>query len=62
MDVRIIIMALALLSVLVILSIGVLGMLRGNEFNDKYSNKLMVARVVAQFIAVGLFALLFLFR
>lgn len=48
----------AVLSVLAILVLGVAGFARGGEFNRKYSNKLMQARVVAQAIAVALIVLL----
>jgi len=48
-----IIIVLALLVVLGVLLTGVVGMARGGEFNEKYGNKLMVARVVAQLVAVA---------
>ena len=60
MDIRFILIGIALLSILVILGIGVFSMLKGGEFNKKYGNKLMIARVVAQAIAVLLFAALFI--
>lgn len=43
---------LALLCVLAALGLGVIGMLRGGEFNEKYGNKLMRARVASQALAV----------
>ena len=48
-----IIIAIALLVVLGVLLTGVIGMARGGDFNEKYGNKLMVARVVAQLVAVA---------
>lgn len=43
---------LALLAVLAALGLGVIGLLRGGEFNRKYGNRLMRARVAAQALAV----------
>lgn len=43
---------IALLAVLGVLVTGVIGMAKGGEFNQKYSNKLMRARVILQLIAV----------
>lgn len=48
-----IIIIVALLVVLGVLLTGVIGMARGGDFNEKYGNKLMVARVVAQLLAVA---------
>ncbi|MCG8503701.1 MAG: twin transmembrane helix small protein [Sphingomonadales bacterium] len=53
-----ILIGLALLAVLAILGVGVFAMAQGGEFNRKYGNKLMQARVAAQLIAV---LLIFLF-
>jgi hypothetical protein len=48
---------------LLILIVGVLIMAKGGEFNKKYGNKLMIARVVSQAIAIlALGALYFLSR
>ena len=44
-----IIVMIALMVTLGILLVGVIGMARGGEFNAKYGNKLMRARVIAQF-------------
>jgi hypothetical protein len=49
-----------LLAVLGVLLVGVVGMARGGEFNRKYGNKLMQARVALQAIAVALLFLLWL--
>lgn len=42
----------AVLIVLIILMIGVGGFARGSDFNRKYANKIMRARIIAQAIAV----------
>ena len=44
-------------SVLAALGLGLFGMLKGGEFNKKYGNKLMQARVFLQGIALSLLAL-----
>jgi hypothetical protein len=43
-----ILMLAAMLAVLGTLALGVFGMARGGEFNKKYGNKLMRARVILQ--------------
>ena len=55
-----ILLAIALAGVLLVLIIGLIAMARGGEFNRKYGNKLMRARVALQAFAVVLF-LLFVF-
>jgi len=52
-----ILMTIAMGAVLGVLGIGVLGMAKGGEFNKKYGNRLMRARVILQGIAIGLFLL-----
>ncbi len=52
-----IIVLIALLITLGILLTGVIGMARGGEFNQKYGNKLMRMRVIAQFSALMLMLL-----
>jgi len=48
----------ALAATVIVLIAGVIAMLRGGEFNRKYGNKLMRARVAAQaFVIALLFAL-----
>lgn len=42
----------ACLIVFVILAIGIGTYAKGGEFNKKYGNKLMQARIAAQFIAI----------
>ncbi|PZP54222.1 MAG: twin transmembrane helix small protein [Micavibrio aeruginosavorus] len=55
-----IMIAVAMLSVLAVLAIGIAGFVQGGEFNKKYGNKLMQARVVLQGVALALIALAFL--
>ena len=47
-----------MLAVVVVLVIGIALMARGGEANRKYGNKLMVARVVLQGVALCMVALL----
>lgn len=47
--------------VLIILIAGVVTMAKGGETSRKYSNKLMQARVLAQFVVVILIVLLLVF-
>lgn len=57
-----IIVAVACLLVLFILLLGIGGFAKGGEFNRKYANKIMRARVLAQFAAVVLILLFVLIR
>lgn len=50
-------MIIAMLLVLASLVAGLVGMVKGGEFNKKYGNKLMRARVTLQGLALGLFVL-----
>ncbi len=50
----------ALIAVLAVLGTGIVGMLRGGEFNRKYGNKLMRARVAVQALAIALVVVLYL--
>lgn len=52
---------IAMFITLGVLATGIIGMARGGEFNQKYGNKLMRARVIAQGVALALFALAVLF-
>lgn len=52
-----ILVAIAMLITLGVLFTGLFAMARGGEFNAKYGNKLMRARVIAQAVAIGLFAI-----
>jgi hypothetical protein len=49
-----------MLATLGVLVTGVVSMMRGGEFNKRYANKLMRARVVCQFLALLFFALFIL--
>ena len=48
---------IALIAVLIVLAIGIVGMIRGGEFNRLYGNKLMRLRVTTQAIAILLIVL-----
>ena len=48
-----IIVAIAVLTVLVILMIGIGGFARGGEFNRKHANRLMRYRIYAQAVAIA---------
>ncbi|MEQ8355401.1 MAG: twin transmembrane helix small protein [Kiloniellaceae bacterium] len=48
---------IAMLITLGVLATGIIAMARGGEFNAKYGNKLMRARVIAQGVALAIFAL-----
>ncbi len=50
------IIVLACVAVLIILMIGVGGFAKGGAFNQKYANKMMRLRLLAQFVAVVLIA------
>ena len=52
-----VLLALAMLAVLGSLIIGLGGMVKGGEFNRKYANKLMRARVGLQALALVFFVL-----
>ena len=48
---------IAMVITLGVLATGMIAMARGGEFNAKYGNKLMRARVIAQGVALALFAI-----
>lgn len=48
------------LSVIAVLVLGIISMMKGGEFNKKYGNKLMTARVVLQSITVILLLVLWM--
>ena len=50
---------IVLFSVLLVLFIGIISMLRGGDFNKRWSNKLMRARVILQGLAIVLILLTF---
>ena len=43
---------ISLLAVLAVLGTGIYAMLKGGDFNKKYSNKLMRLRITLQFVAI----------
>ena len=49
---------MAILTTVGVLIVGLFAMARGGKFNSKYSNKLMRARIIFQFLAVVLIAVL----
>ena len=48
---------LSLIAVFVVLAVGIIGMLRGGDFNTQYGNKLMRLRVATQGLAILLIIL-----
>lgn len=50
-------MIVAMILTVAVLATGMVSMIKGGEFNAKYGNKLMQARVWMQGIALALFAL-----
>lgn len=60
MNFLLVLLIVCMASAVAALGIGLFSMLKGGEFNKKYGNKLMVARVAAQGLAVGTLFLMFL--
>ncbi|MBK9584708.1 MAG: twin transmembrane helix small protein [Alphaproteobacteria bacterium] len=58
----VVLMLLAAAAVLGVLVVGIIGMLKGGDFNKKYGNKLMQARVMLQGLALVLLMLAYLSR
>lgn len=56
-----ILIVIAMVATLGALALGLIGMVRGGEFNAKHSNRFMRARVALQLAAIVLLGLLFLF-
>ena len=52
-----ILMGAGMLITVIILGTGLFAMMRGGEFNKKYSNKLMRARIIAQSFAIIMFVI-----
>jgi len=50
-------LVVAMLAVLGALFVGLFAMVRGGEFNEKYGNRLMRARVILQGVALVIFVL-----
>ncbi len=57
-----VILILAMLATAAVLFTGIFGFLRGGEFNQKYGNKLMQARVGLQFAALAILAVMFILQ
>jgi len=57
-----IIVAIACITVVVILTVGLGGFAKGGDFNRKYANKIMRWRLGAQFVAVLLILAFVYFR
>ncbi|MBO6862119.1 MAG: twin transmembrane helix small protein [Alphaproteobacteria bacterium] len=53
----IILMVIAMLATVGILFTGIIAMARGGEFNNKWGNRLMRYRILAQLAALVLFAI-----
>ncbi len=53
-------MIVSMVAVASVLGIGIFSMVKGGEFNEKYGNKLMRARVMLQGLAILFFALAFM--
>ena len=49
---------IAMIATLGVLIAGVIGMATGGDFNKRYANKLMRARIICQAVALLLFAIL----
>ena len=50
-------MVIAMVAVFAVLVIGLISMIKGGEFNEKYGNRLMRLRVILQGVALAFFAL-----
>ena len=62
MDPLFIFILLAVSAVVIVLMIGIGGFAKGGSFNQKYGNKMMRLRLIAQFIAVVLILAYVYFR
>jgi hypothetical protein len=60
MNIIAVLMLIAMAATAGVLLTGIAGFLRGGQFNERYGNRLMQARVALQFVAVLLLGLLFL--
>jgi hypothetical protein len=52
----------AMLATAAVLFTGIIGFVRGGEFNRKYGNKLMQARVGLQFAALAILGVMFILQ
>jgi hypothetical protein len=57
-----VLLIVAMLATAAVLFTGIIGFLRGGEFNRKYGNKLMQARVGLQFAALAILAVMFMLQ
>lgn len=55
-----ILLVVFMLATLAVLGTGIVGFLRGGEFNRRWGNQLMRARVALQAVAIVILAILFL--
>lgn len=55
-------LVVAMAATLAVLFTGIIGFLRGGEFNRKYGNKLMQARVGLQFAALAILGIMFILQ
>ena len=60
MSVLLVLIIIALAATLAVLGLGVVLMLRGGEFNRRYGNMLMRARIITQGVTILLVVLFFL--
>lgn len=49
-----VVIVIAMVAVVIILLVGIGGFAKGGAFNKKYGNKMMQARIAAQFVAIVL--------
>ncbi|MCH2395470.1 MULTISPECIES: twin transmembrane helix small protein [Oceanibaculum] len=61
-DIFFILTVIAMLITLAVLGTGLFAMARGGDFNRRNSNKLMRLRIIAQAVALALFAIAMLMR
>ncbi len=59
MSMSLVLIVIAMVLTLAVLIVGLFAMAKGGEFNKKYGNKLMQARVICQGVAILLFVLAF---
>ena len=57
-----ILIIIGLILIFIVLVVGLVSMLAKDDFNKKYSNKLMRLRVITQGIIILIFALVFLIK
>ena len=62
MTLGIVLLLLLMLATAAVLFVGMFAMAKGGAFNEKYGNKLMVARVACQGAAIALVALLLMMK